>query len=72
VLGVLLDDAATPPVFDRQISGMNARDARMRPLAVGQMRAEQTARAGKAAAEWRKWRESLRRNPDAPEPELPE
>jgi hypothetical protein len=71
------DDEAGAPLFPTDVRRLNAKDARMKPvtalreqlfnldLKAGQERAKE------AAAAWRKWRESLRRDSDVPLPELP-
>jgi hypothetical protein len=66
------------PAFRSDIQKLNAKDKRMAPLQELRntffnldSRTTGQERAKEAAAAWRKWRESLRRDPDAEAPELP-
>jgi chromosome segregation ATPase len=70
------DETIGVPVFNSDVQRLNAKDARMKPVA--QLREEFFAlntragqdRAREAAAAWRKWRTALTRDPDAPVPEV--
>jgi hypothetical protein len=71
------DETIGVPVFNSDVQRLNAKDARMRPVAIlrdqffnldsnaGQERAKEVA------ALFRRWRATLRNDPDASAPELP-
>jgi hypothetical protein len=70
------DETVGLPLFDRDVQRLNAKDARMKPVA--QLRGEFFAlsieagqdRAREVAGAFRKWRTALCRDPDAAAPEL--